>query len=105
MNHVFDFAVLDRLTDQVPTPVPAPIPPEDDVAHKVIIEDKRQGGAHFTLDYAPVSGEVEAELVAQGYKVIAQDHPYWTTCCQQANGAAAAVAYEKFRDSRDGVAD
>jgi hypothetical protein len=87
------------------TPVPTPIPPEDHMAHKVIVEDARQGGAHFTLDYLPISGEVEAELLAQGYKVKRQDHPYWTAACQQANGGAVAVLYEKFRDSRDGVAD
>jgi GH25 family lysozyme M1 (1,4-beta-N-acetylmuramidase) len=105
MNHVFNWATLKRITDQVPTPVAIPTPPEDDMAHKVIIEDALQGGAAFTLDFAPVSPEARAVLVVQGYQVVAQSHPHWTAACQVANGVQAAIMYEKFRDSRDGVAD
>jgi GH25 family lysozyme M1 (1,4-beta-N-acetylmuramidase) len=106
MNHVFQWATLDRITDQVaPAPTPTPEPPEDDMAHKVIIEDQLQGGAAFTLDFAPVSPEARAVLVVQGYQVVVQSHPHWTAACQAANGVQAAIMYEKFRDSRDGVAD
>lgn len=103
MNHVFNWSTLDRITDQVPAPKPAS---EDEMA-RYVIQDKLLGGACYWADtLAPVGDELVARIATDpNIVIVEQDHEPTTAAFNERNGAAVAVALEKFRDSRDGVAD
>lgn len=89
----------------LPTPDPQPVV-EDEM--RIIVLDKRLGGAGYYADtLAPVGPDVVAAAKADtaGHRVIEQDHEPTTQAFQHRNGAQVAVTLERFRDSRDGVAD
>lgn len=67
-------------------------PPEEEPMPKIIIDDPVLA-ASFYPDGMPMSGEVRAELLAQGWKVITQDHAEWRQAAMHRNGSGAALLY------------
>jgi hypothetical protein len=71
---------------------PAPTPPEEDDM-KYLVSDKRQRGALFWPDGMPVSPELRDALVADGFRIVEQDHAEWTSAAKFRYGTEAAYLY------------
>lgn len=96
VNQVENWDALERIAYRLaPEPEPAPIPlpvQEDDDMPKIIIADPVLKGSFF-VDGTPVSPEVQIELLAQGWKLITQDHEWWRRSTLVKLGGAAAYQY------------
>lgn len=102
---VVDFAAW--LPTVAPTPAPSPtLPPEDDM--RIIIEDQRLGGAAYYADTLKPVGPAVVEAARAdtvGHRIVQQDHEPTTLAFVGGLDGNTAVWYERFRDSRDNVAD
>jgi len=78
-----------RLLEPQPTPPPAD---EDDMP-KILISDKTLRGALFTIDGMPISPELRDALVADGYRIVEQDHAEWRDAAIAKMDGAAAYRY------------
>jgi GH25 family lysozyme M1 (1,4-beta-N-acetylmuramidase) len=95
VNHVFNWAALDLVSDQTPVvDIPQLILPEEHNNMKVIIEDPVWKGL-FTVDGTPLSAEVAAELVKQGFVVVKQDHEFWRAAVAAKLGPQALELYTR----------
>ena len=89
-NDVLSWAELERICN-LDKPKPAPPLVEDDMP-KIIIDDTVLR-ASFYWDGMPMSPEARAELLAQGWKAITQDHPEWRDAAMHRNGGPASLRY------------
>jgi hypothetical protein len=84
-------AIREHVRRLLAGPQPTPDPEEDDM--KILISDKTLRGAVFTADGMPVSQSMLDALVADGYRIIEQDHAEWRNAALHRMGSAAASLY------------
>ncbi len=92
VNQVFNWQALDLVTNQLIIPEPEPVIQEEDDTMKILIHDPVWNGT-FTMEGMPVSPEAEAALVAQGFVVVTQDHPFWRATVEARLGPEALRLY------------
>jgi hypothetical protein len=92
-NAVLSWADLERVCNlDHPAPIPVPLPVEVDDMPPIIIDDPVLR-ASFFADGMPMPPEVQAELMAKGWKLVTVDHPEWRQAAMHRNGGGAGVLY------------